>query len=46
MTYHAIYRIESGGDTYISTLERIAEALGVDFPLAYKCYCLSRKNIN
>ena len=42
-TYHGIRRIELGGDTPVSTLERYAQALGVPFTVAHYAYQVSRQ---
>ena len=45
MTPHGVRRIELGGETTISSLERYAAALGVDFIVAYNAYRFSRRRV-
>lgn len=49
MTYHGVRRIELGGDTPVSTLEKLAEVLGAEFSMVYEAHRASRdfaKNVN
>lgn len=44
MTYHGVRRIERGGDTPVSTLEKLAEVLGTEFSKVHAAHRASRDN--
>lgn len=42
ITYHGVRKIEMGSDTYVSTLERYAEAVGEPFCVVWESHRKSR----